>query len=232
MVMQLLPVLLDKHLPAIRDFFYKISRKDRAVCLCFHDVADTSDVYAIEINTYKKIIDRIQHKIVSINNIEADNYVVSFDDGYESVYTTVFPYMVSRSIPFVCYITTGFINKPGYLTDDQIKEISKSEFCTIGSHMCTHHKTREMNESDIQKEWNESKLYLEKLTGSPVLHAALPYGSFSSCTIKSKRIALKCGYKTIADTIASYFSPHSSFISRYVYQKNNDRVDRIINSFD
>ena len=69
---------------------------------------------------------------------------------------------------------------PGYMTGEQIHELAQDQdICTIGSHMCSHRKTREMSDREIRKEWADSKSILEKITGKPVEHAALPYGSDS-----------------------------------------------------
>lgn len=224
-----IPLLMDRFMPSFRLFFWNhLHIGAKAYMLCFHDVSESEDNFAIHREDYYSIILRIKEKIVRIDDIRNSGIVISFDDGYASLYDTVLPFMEAQELPFVCYITTGFLDTPGYLTKQQLIELSKSKWCTIGSHMCTHSRTRELSKDRIENEWAESKRLLEKITMKSVLHAALPYGSYNACTFKSKKIALKVGYKTVADTIAVPFAPKSRIISRFVYQKNNSRVAELI----
>ena len=50
--------------------------------------------------------------------------VISFDDANDSDYTTVYPLFYQRGLKGTSYITTSFIEQPGLLTWDQIKNMS------------------------------------------------------------------------------------------------------------
>ncbi len=148
--------------------------------------------------------------------------VVTFDDGYESVYETVYPLFKERGVPFTAYIITDRIGTDGYMTAEQICELAQdADICTIGSHMRSHRKTREMTAAEIRREWAESKRVLESITGKPVVHAALPYGSAASCSRKSIRFGLKAGYETVATTLAVPYKK-GRVIPRFVYQNNRE----------
>lgn len=227
--MKIIPSLLNKYLPFFETFYWAhINKGEKAYCMCFHDVSGGESVFTISKNDYYSIVNQIENRIVEIDDIKGNGIVITFDDGYESLLSTVLPYMKEKNLPFTAYITTDYLNRPGYLTTKQLKLLAKSDLCTIGSHMVTHRKTREMSKEEIRNEWIDSKKLLEDIIGYEVNHAALPYGSYYSCSIKSKHAALDFGYKTVADTISVPFSPKAKIISRYVYQNNNTRITDLI----
>ena len=199
-----------------------LKKLDLSSVLCFHDISDhSSNLYAIQPADFERLIELYQKSIRSFSDIAVDHKIgtaISFDDGFSSTCEIAYPLLKQKSIPFIVYVTTGFIGCPGYMTEKQIRELAQDpEICTIGSHMCSHRKTREMSEQEIRKEWVDSKSILEKITGRPVEHAALPYGSVYSCTRKSIRIGFETGYRTVATTRAfPYF--RGKTIPRYVYQ--------------
>ena len=201
-----------------------LSRLDLSSVLCFHDIADDSAVvFAIRPDEFAKIIDRYGKSIGSFSDIAVDHKTgtaVSFDDGFLSTYRIAYPLLKQKGIPFIVYVATDFIGRPGYMTGEQIHELAQDQdICTIGSHMCSHRKTREMSDREIRKEWADSKSILEKITGRPVEHAALPYGSVASCSGKSIRFGFEAGYRTVATTRALPFLGGRT-IPRYVYQNN------------
>lgn len=227
----LIPVLADKFVPSIRNAFCKLLGDKKAYCLCFHDISDCDNSFAISPVVFYSLISSFKARIVSIDELKESTkekpIVLTFDDGFESMIRIAAPYLTSEHIPFVCYVTTDYLNQDGYLSKEQLKELAQNPLCTIGSHMCTHSKTRQMTVERVRKEWVDSKEILQGIIGKEVRHAALPYGSYLSCTEISKRIALESGYETIANTIATPFSKTNNEIYRYVYQKNIDRVDRL-----
>lgn len=202
--------------------------KNNSYALCFHDVSNDCSVYTIEPNCFFDIIEKVKESICDINSIKNGGVLITFDDGFESVFLVVLPFMERMNLPFTCYITTNFLNQPGYLSNDQLRRLSESKLCTIGSHMVSHRRTREMTPREVVEEWINSKSEIESIIGKEIHHAALPYGSILTCSFFSINCALKNGYRTVADTIASPFKSSSSIISRFVYQKNNTRVENLV----
>ena len=229
---KIVPKLSDRIIPSLRNVYWYCFRRNISYCLCFHDVSDSTGSFAITPEQFKSIIIPIKDMIVGIDDLKTTKQkcpiALTFDDGYESMISTVSPILSAERIPFTCYVTTDYLNREGYLNDEQLMVLAKNKYCTIGSHMCSHSKTRQMTTGEVREEWLKSKEILESLTGKKIRHAALPYGSYQSCSEESKRIALSSGYDTIANTIATPFSKTNSEIYRYVYQKNNDRVQRLL----
>lgn len=193
------------------------------IVLCFHDITSSDDLYSLDVESFENFIKTSHFPFVSIDKAQMNpnekGFVITFDDGYESVFSNAFPILKKYKVPFVAYIATDFIGKKSYITEDQIKEMSKDPLCTIGSHMCTHRQTRNMTNEEIQEEWIKSKSILENIIEKKVEHAALPYGSLQACSLKSIKLGLKNGYSTVATTQMVPYRG-GSVIPRYVYQKS------------
>ena len=199
--------------------------------LCFHNICNEDlNIYSITEDNFISILQSFEgsfRNIGEVCSLVSHGVVLSFDDGFCSTYEIAFPILRKYKIPFIVYVSTDYIGRPGYLSKEQVFEMSKeSQICEIGSHMCSHRKTREMTDEEIMCEWGESKLILESIIGKPVIHAALPYGSFASCSMKSIRIGLKVGYRTVATTHAIPYMK-GNVIPRFVY-KNNKPFNPIV----
>jgi len=62
---------------------------------------------------------------------------LTFDDGYSTDYSSMFPYLQSKGIPATCFITSEDVYGGGILTDAQIIEMSSAGF-EFGSHTKRH----------------------------------------------------------------------------------------------
>lgn len=63
--------------------------------------------------------------------------ILTFDDGYDDAYTSVFPELRRRDMVATFYIATGFVGRPGYVTWDQIREMQNAGM-EIGAHTISH----------------------------------------------------------------------------------------------
>lgn len=214
-------------------------KKNNLYCICFHDIGALKSPFSITEGEFEKIIVELKKYIVSVKDIRREEWnsqnkkvIISFDDGYESLINTAFPILQKYSIPFVAYITTDFLDNEGYLTKKELKTIANSTLCTIGSHMCSHKKTKEMSRYQVKQEWEESKSIIEKIISKDVQYAALPYGSFESCTYRSCLYALQAGYVAVATTVAESFEAGEKIYGRYVYQNDNNRIDNLLSFFN
>ena len=139
--------------------------------------------------------------------------VVTFDDIPLDAYEYGLPLLQRMQIPFTLFITTGYLNTNGYISDKQLKDIDKSLFCTIGAHTVTHpNLRRSTNSSD---ELKKSKEQLEKLLGHPIDYMAYPYGRPSSVSCKVMKEAKNVGYTCAFGTIQTYLNDISCKVSYY-----------------
>ena len=116
------------------------------------------------------------------NSLTDKEAVITFDDGFESVYSVALPILNEFRIPFVAYITSDYINTPDYLSEIQLKLLSDNNLCTIGCHTKSHPMTRYLLKSEIIFECKTSKETIERIIQKKIEHFAFPYGSFYACS--------------------------------------------------
>lgn len=144
--------------------------------------------------------------------------VVTFDDVPDNVYFNAYPILRELQIPFILFVTTSFINKPGFLSVEQIKEMALNPLCSIGSHAVTHSMLRKVKNS--MYELKQSKKSLEKLLNKPIEYLAYPYGRQSSVSRRiikqAKLTGYKCAFGTIQAPISDFSSKNLYFLPRLV----------------
>lgn len=94
-----------------------------------------------------------------------------------------------------CFQKLPTKNRVSYLRTDQIKSLSDSGF-EIGSHSVTHSlfTAEYMNESQINFELKQSKIYLEGITGKPINSFCFPSGYYNC---KAIELAKANGYTSV-----------------------------------
>jgi peptidoglycan/xylan/chitin deacetylase (PgdA/CDA1 family) len=110
--------------------------------------------------------------------------VITFDDGYESVYRFAFPVLKKLGLPATMFVYTDFLGAGDALTWPQLQEMSASGLMDIQSHSKTHRNLieRTAGETDdryarnIEQEVVFPRDMLEKRLNTPVRHFAYPYG--------------------------------------------------------
>lgn len=90
------------------------------------------------------------------------------------------------------YSFADTVNKMS-LTVAQIRELSDSGLCCIGSHTVTHPRLDKLTPEEQRYEISTSKNKLEAIVGKQVEHFAFPYGCYNAATVP---IVAECGYKT------------------------------------
>jgi peptidoglycan/xylan/chitin deacetylase (PgdA/CDA1 family) len=126
--------------------------------------------------------------------------VLTFDDGYRSTYTEVYPILQRFGFPFTAFIYPKWVGKSAYaLTWAQIREMS-DQGVDIQSHSFSHSfltrrraplRDTSRYSSFLATELNDSKEEIEKHTGQPVRFLAYPYGDYDPVVA---RYAANAGY--------------------------------------
>lgn len=106
--------------------------------------------------------------------------IVTFDDGYEDNYTTMFPILKAHGARATIFLITNMIDQPGYLKTEQIKEMSDSGLVRFGSHTANHCVLSAENEDRVRAELAESKDRIEAITGVPCNSMAYPTGKWNA----------------------------------------------------
>jgi peptidoglycan/xylan/chitin deacetylase (PgdA/CDA1 family) len=132
-----------------------------------------------------------------------DGVSLTFDDGYESVYTTVFPEMAGRGITGTVFPVVGSVGRENrwdvrlsfkrfkHLSWEHLGELSRAGF-EIGSHTISHRDLTRMDLPSLRRELRDSKHMLEDSLGTGVRSVAFPFGRHNPRVIDE---AVDAGYK-------------------------------------
>jgi peptidoglycan/xylan/chitin deacetylase (PgdA/CDA1 family) len=133
--------------------------------------------------------------------------VVTFDDGFQSVFENALPELIQRKIPSTIFIPTGYLGRHAewdsdpesqdchekIMTVDQLRKLP-SDLVSIGSHTVTHHRLPLLGEEEARRELVESRQELESILGCDTKLFSFPYGEYNRVLIEWSRQA---GYKRV-----------------------------------
>ena len=117
--------------------------------------------------------------------------MITFDDTSEEHYTIAFPELEKYGFKGAFFIMTVSIGRPGYMSKEQIKELSDKGH-VIASHTYDHHNVRKYEGEDYDKQMLKPKEKLESITGKKVGYFAFPFGEWKQPAIPELQ---KRGYK-------------------------------------
>lgn len=131
---------------------------------------------------------------------------LTFDDGYESVYTEVFPEMTDRGITGTVFPVVGSIGRDNrwdvrlslkrfrHLSWRHLSELARSGF-EIGSHTLSHRDLTRLGPRDLRRELRDSKHMLEDRVGVEVRAIAFPFGRHNArVTGEAAEAGYSCGF--------------------------------------
>lgn len=126
--------------------------------------------------------------------------VITFDDIFQDAYENAFPILIKKNIPFCVFIAENYIDKPGYITSDELEKLAQESLCTIGYHTKNHAVMRGLQSSEINNELDCHNF--ECRIGRRIQYFAFPYGSIYACSFKSIKMAIRYKYKLAFSTIS------------------------------
>lgn len=144
----------------------------------------------IKIDVFKK-----QLELIEKNNIEYydpakfdseftepkqnKKILITIDDAFTSFYENAWPILKKNKIPFILFVSTEPVGKPGYMDWEQIREISDHEFAYIGNHSHTHEYLLNFSHIEFEKDIKNSiKIFKEKLGYNPI-YFSYPFGEYN-----------------------------------------------------
>lgn len=136
-------------------------------------------------------------EMLASGHIPAKTVVLTFDDGYESVYTAAWPIMKKYGFTGTIFVCSSFPGRPNYLSWDEIKALH-ADGMEIGSHTRNHIDLKKAAPDVQREEIMGSKKILEEQLGIPVVSFCYPSGAYNDQT---PAIVKDSGY-TSAVTVA------------------------------
>jgi peptidoglycan/xylan/chitin deacetylase (PgdA/CDA1 family) len=118
------------------------------------------------------------------------SFVITFDDGYETVYEEAFPVLQCYGLSATVFLTVGekeeanpvhllpSLNGRSMLSWNEIKEMNRWGI-TFGAHTLTHPDLTRLSLERVEVEIYDSKAIIEDALGVPVTSFAYPYGRYN-----------------------------------------------------
>lgn len=195
--------------------YHKLSR---------NGVPDAMTVREADFEAQMRFLRENGHRVIPLDDlfeflqfrrqIPARSVVITFDDGWRSVYDIAWPILKKYGYPATLFVYTDLIvGSRETLSWEQVRELSRNGFDLQG-HSKTHRylgrKERKESSRDyseaVRKEIVESAKIIRKHTGREVKYLAYPYGDTNALVSETTR---KEGYKlafTVERTSAPFFA--------------------------
>ncbi|MEW6032864.1 MAG: polysaccharide deacetylase family protein [Bacillota bacterium] len=127
--------------------------------------------------------------------------LLTFDDGYTSLYEIVYPVLAERGLTATFFIETGAVGRPNRVTWEQLAEMAAAGF-EIGSHTVTHPDLRTLTSDmlSLVREVALSRAELEERLGVTVIAFSYPAGKHDPTVVHAVRVA---GYRAAVTTASA-----------------------------
>ncbi|MBU0759893.1 MAG: polysaccharide deacetylase family protein [Candidatus Omnitrophica bacterium] len=200
--------------------------------IMYHKVDDTADVSKLSVcprsfesqihflkaHNYNAVKLEDVPDLMEKGPLPRKTIAITFDDGYENNYTCAYPVLKKYGIPATIFIVPALVGTEGYLTWDQIVEMSESGVITIGSHTMTHAWLPDLPEQKLDIEVFDSKRAIEGHLRKEVSSFSYPLGGFNS-HVRDK--VIKAGYK-----IAVATNPGKNYPNHDLFAMKRLRISR------
>jgi peptidoglycan/xylan/chitin deacetylase (PgdA/CDA1 family) len=171
--------------------------------LTFHALDDQSSVISFSPELFRSGIAKLYEKgYRTVSLLEATNFlgrgklfpdrsfVITFDDGYESIYKEAFPVLQYYGLSATVFLTVGekevtnpayrlpSLNRRSMLSWTEIQEMTRWGII-FGAHTLNHPDLTRIPRERMEAEIRDSKEIIENTLGTPVSSFAYPYGRYN-----------------------------------------------------
>jgi len=145
----------------------------------------------IQMDVFKKqveIIRKLKYNFYDPKNLEKNFHVkknekkilITIDDAFSSFYEVAWPYLKQQKIPFILFVSTEAVGKPGYMSWSQIKELEKEPMVHIGNHSHSHNYLVDLKDDDFINDISvASETFIRNLGYNPIFFS-YPFGEYSN----------------------------------------------------
>ncbi|MFV5690755.1 polysaccharide deacetylase family protein [Flavobacterium sp. LT1R49] len=187
-----------------------LSKKEVPI-LCYHNIKELSanagemtktytvtpanfaqQMKALSDEGYHSILpDQLYEYLVHDAPLPANPVMITFDDTRGEQYSIGATEMKKYGFKGVFFVMTVSIDRPNYLTKEQIKSLSDSGN-TVAAHTWDHHMVTKYAGEDWDNQLVKPKNKLEDIIGKPVTYFAYPFGLWNKAAIPEIK---KSGYQ-------------------------------------
>jgi peptidoglycan/xylan/chitin deacetylase (PgdA/CDA1 family) len=178
-----------------------ISKKEVPI-LCYHNIKDFSSSASGNIKVYtvkppafaaqmKALADagyetilpeQLYDYLVYDGPLPAKPIMITFDDTRGEQFSIGAAEMKKYGFKGVFFVMTVSINRPGYMSKEQIKSLSDDGH-VVGAHTWDHHMVTKYAGDDWNTQLVKPKAKLEDIIGKPVKDFAYPFGLWNTAAI-------------------------------------------------
>ena len=166
----------------------------------YHSIINDHDG-SVSVKSFKKqmiLMKKMGYQTIDFKDLEDNRdkkkFIITFDDGYESVFLNALPILKQLGFNAICFIVTNKIgqyndwdeNKSNFkkmrlMSFDQINEWVHSGF-KLGSHLMNHLDLTKLNNKEKMYQIVNSKKFLNDIFSTKVDTFAYPFGSYNKET--------------------------------------------------
>jgi len=127
--------------------------------------------------------------------------VLTFDDGYESVYTGAWPVLRELKLPATVFLVTGYMGRANdwdqplargafrHLSWSQAREMAADGLVRFASHGVTHRDLTALDDAELERELCESRAAITEGLGRAPEAFSYPFGRFDARVVAALREA-------------------------------------------
>ncbi len=180
-----------------------LSKKEVPV-LCYHNIRNRNETYSVSPSVfaaqmkilsdsgYKTILpDELYEYLVHGASLPQKPVMITFDDTDKDQFSIGATEMNKYGFKGVFFIMTISINRPGYMSEEELNQLSDSGHA-IEAHTWDHHRVTKYQAADWDTQLVKPKKRVEAITGKPVKYFAYPFGLWNKEAIPEIQ---KRGYK-------------------------------------
>jgi len=179
-----------------------ILSKRQIPVLCYHHILETKPtdsenrkVYSVSPSSFASqmkalsdsgftsiLPDQLNDYLINNIDLPSKPFMITFDDTDSEQFSIGAAEMQKYGFKAVFFIMTVAINRPRYMTKEQIKNLSDSGH-VIAAHTWDHHMVTKYQGADWDTQLSNPKKQLEAITGKPLKYFAYPFGLWNKAAI-------------------------------------------------
>ncbi len=184
--------------------------------LTFHALDDGPSVISFSPSVFRRGLARLRDaRYRTLTLLEVADYVrrgqpfpdhcfaITFDDGYQSVYTEAFPILQSYRMSATVFLVVGVEASPrpdtklpsqsrrSMLSWREIRDMQEGGM-NFGAHTLTHPDLRLLPDKRVEEEVYRSKAIIEDALGAPVQSFAYPFGAYDARSLQLAQQYFDC----------------------------------------
>ena len=179
--------------------FFKSSNRSKSIF--YHDIHSSKKFtnMSTSIDLFENHIQIIQNsdfKIVREITDDHNQIQICFDDGFKGIFGNM--NIINRlNVPITIFIVTSFIDKEGYLSLSEIKELNQNPLIRIESHTHTHADLTLFSKKELDFEFSHSKKILEDICDNEITSLCYPKGIFNDKIVDIASHIYKLQYSSL-----------------------------------